>query len=102
MSPADSAHLAVREPAGFIALCDALPKGKDVFRTWTISSPSPVTWKEKPSASSRMQLHGRFTPTSQSSGTSSKNISVPDGRPRGKKKTGKPPYAEVDHRRPRN
>src|SRR5712692_11135719 len=80
MSPADSAHLAVREPAGFIASCVALPKGRDVFRTWTTSSPSPAAWKEKPSASSRTRLLGRSSTTSQSSGTNLRHTSTPAAR----------------------
>jgi len=43
---AGSVPLAVREPAGFIASCAGLPKGKDGCRTWRTCSPSPATWKE--------------------------------------------------------
>ncbi len=51
-------------------------KGK-ARRTWTICWPSPATWRARRSACSQTPRPGRSSPTSRSSGRSSRNTSGP-------------------------
>src|SRR3990172_2260351 len=72
-SPAVSALPAARERAGFTASWGASPMRRDDSRTSRTCSPSPLTWRERRSASSPTRRPGPSSPTSRSSGRSSRS-----------------------------